>query len=162
MILRGLLLQQLRSENDVIRLDFADIELQQNIIPIEKAEQLVGRPAVQLFAFVGVDMRKHQVNILLLEIIKASTLRQNAADKLVGDFDAALLIGCAGVAVEDKAAKLTILVLLNRDRVAEFAAAVSEDDWKQPTIGFAGKTTSSVTRNFLPSEHIHRKTCSQS
>ena len=68
----GLLLQQLRRQNNVVCLDFADIELRQNIIPVDEAEQLVCRPTVQLSSFIRVDMRKHQVNILL----------QNADDNL--------------------------------------------------------------------------------
>lgn len=69
-ILGMLLLQQLRRHNNVIWLDFADIELKQNIISVDEAEQLVGGSAVQLSSFVGVDMRKHKVNILLLRSSK--------------------------------------------------------------------------------------------
>ena len=57
----GLLPQQLRRHNDVVRFDFTDVELRQNIIPVDEAEQLVGGPTVQLSSFIGVDMRKRDI-----------------------------------------------------------------------------------------------------
>ena len=72
-------------------------------------------------------MRKHQVNILLLEIIKTCAFRQDTTDKFMGYFDSAFLIGSTGVAKENKAALLTVLVAFNRNWVAEFTATVCKN-----------------------------------
>lgn len=137
--MRRLLPQQFRRHNDVVRFDLADIELRQNIIPVDEAEQLVGRPTVQLSSFVGVDMRKHEVNILLLKVVKASAFRQDAPDKFVGDFDAALLIRGAGVAVEDQAAEFPVPAALNRGGVTELTAAIRQDDREKLAVGFSAE-----------------------
>ena len=79
-------------------------------------------------------MRKHQVNILLLKVIKGLAFRQNAPNQFMGDFNAALLIGSAGIAVENKATKLTVFILLDGDRIAELTATVSQNDRKESTI----------------------------
>ena len=83
--MRILLPQQLRRQDDSIWLGFAEIEPRQNIIPVDEAEQLAGRPVVQLSSFVGVDTKNHKVNILLLKVTKASVFGQNTSNKFVGN-----------------------------------------------------------------------------
>ena len=72
-------------------------------------------------------MRKHQVNILLLEIIKTCAFWQDTTDKFMGDLDSAFLIGSTGVAIENETALLTVLVTFNRNWVAEFTATVCKN-----------------------------------
>ena len=90
-----------------------DIEFRQNIIPVDEAEQLVCGPTVQLSSFIRVDMRKHQVNVLLLKVIKRFAFRQNTPNQFVGYFDATFLIRGTGIAIKNKTAKLTVFVLLD-------------------------------------------------
>lgn len=66
---RELRLQQSGCQIDAVRLNAMSIELCQNITPVEKAEQLVCRPIVQLFPFIGVDVVHHQINIFLLKLV---------------------------------------------------------------------------------------------
>ena len=72
-------------------------------------------------------MRKHQVYILLLEIIKTCAFRQDTTDKFMGDLNPAFLIWGTGVTIENKAALLTVLVAFNRNWVAEFTATVCKN-----------------------------------
>ena len=97
-------------------------------------------------------MRKYQVNILLLKVIKGLAFRQNASNQFMSDFNAALLIGSAGIAVENKAAKLTVFILLDRDWVAELTATVRQNHGKELTIGFPPKRGIEVV------EHIQNRT----
>ncbi len=61
-------------------------------------------------------MRKHQVNILLLKVIKRFAFRQNTPNQFVGYFDAAFLIRGTGIAIENKTAKLIVFILFDGDR----------------------------------------------
>ena len=81
-------------------------------------------------------MRKHQVNILLLKVIKRFALRQNTPNQFVGYFDAAFLIRGTGIAIENKTAKLIVFILFDGDRIAELTATVSQNDRKESTIGW--------------------------
>ena len=48
-------------------------ELNENILAVDCAEQLVGGPAVQLFSCVGIDVAHHKVDVSLGKVIKART-----------------------------------------------------------------------------------------
>ena len=97
-------------------------------------------------------MRKHQVNILLLKVIKRFAFRQNTPNQFVGYFDAAFLIRGTGIAIENKTAKLTIFILLDRDWVAELTATVRQNHGKELTIGFPPKRGIEVV------EHLQNRT----
>ena len=84
-------------------------------------------------------MRKHQVNILLLKVIKRFAFRQNTPNQFVGYFDAAFLIRGTGIAIENKTAKLIVFILFDGDRIAELTATVSQNDRKESTIVFPSK-----------------------
>ena len=84
-------------------------------------------------------MRKHQVNILLLKVIKRFAFRQNTPNQFVGYFDAAFLIRGTGIAIENKTAKLIVFILFDGDRIAELTATVSQNDRKESTIDFPSK-----------------------
>ena len=79
-------------------------------------------------------MRKHQVNILLLKVIKRFAFRQNTPNQFVGYFDAAFLIRGTGIAIENKTAKLIVFILFDGDRIAELTVTVSQNDRKESTI----------------------------
>ena len=111
-----------------------DIEFRQDVIPVDEAEQLVCGPTVQLSSFIRVDMRKYQVNILLLKVIKRFAFWQNTPNQFVGYFDAAFLIRGTGIAIENKTAKLIVFILFDGDRIAELTATVSQNDRKESTI----------------------------
>ena len=90
-------------------------------------------------------MRKHQVNILLLKVIKRFAFRQNTPNQFVGYFDAAFLIRGAGIAIENKTAKLIVFILFDGDRIAELTATaaaivlgVSPNAVKYGLAGFEG------------------------
>ena len=85
-------------------------------------------------------MRKHQVNILLLKVIKGFAFRQDASNQFMSDFNAAFLIRGTGITIENKTAKLTIFILLDRDWVAELTATVRQNHGKELTIGFPPKS----------------------
>ena len=97
-------------------------------------------------------MRKHQVNVLLLKVIKRFAFRQNTPNQFVGYFDATFLIRGTGIAIKNKTAKLTVFVLLDGDWIAELTATVSQNDRKESTIGFPSKHGIEVI------EHIQNRT----
>ena len=70
----------------------------------------------------------------------------------MSNFNAAFLIGSAGIAVENKATKLTVFILLDRDRIAELTATVRQNHGKELTIGFPPKRGIEVV------EHLQNRT----
>ena len=60
---------------------------------MQEAEQLVCRPIVQLLPFIGVDIVHHQVNLLLLKLVKRGAFRNDAANEFVCNFNATFFIG---------------------------------------------------------------------
>ena len=98
---------------------------------MKKAEQLVCGPVAQLFSLVGIDVAHHQRYIFLGEVVETCLLRQYAADHLMGDFNAALLIGPLRVTVEHACSTLAISVELDGKRIRKFTSPVRQNDWKQ-------------------------------
>ena len=75
---------------------------------MKKAEQLVCGPVAQLFSFVRIDVTHHKGHIILNQVVKACSFLQYAADHFMCNFDAALLIGTLGIAVEDSGSALSV------------------------------------------------------
>lgn len=46
------------------------MKLRENILAMDCAEQLVCRPVVQLFTCVGINVAHHEVDVILLQMIK--------------------------------------------------------------------------------------------
>ena len=101
---------------------------------IEEAEHLVGRPVVQLFSFVRVDVRNHIIDVGLREIIEGRPFRRNAANHFVTNLDPAFLVGRTGIAVENTASQLAIAVALEGCRIRELAAAIGQNDGKETAV----------------------------
>ena len=106
---------------------------------MKKAEQLVCGPVAQLFSLVGIDVAHHQRHIFLGEVVEACLLRQYAADHLMGDFNAALLIGPLRVTVEHACSTLAISVELDGKRIRKFTSPVRQNDRKQSGKHFMPK-----------------------
>ncbi len=68
-------------------------------------------------SFIRVDMRKHQVNILLLETIKRSAFSVEYVESIRGKLQFLLLIWCTGIAIEDTATRMAVSVFFNGSRV---------------------------------------------
>ena len=115
------------------------IELCQNITPVEKAEQLVGRPIVQLFPFVGVNVVHHQINIFLLKLVQRGALRNDASNEFMRDLNTALFVRAAWVTVEHKTAQVSIGILFDCGWIGELRPTVREDNGKELRKGVGAK-----------------------
>ena len=82
---------------------------------MEKAEQLVCRPIVQLFPFVGVNVVHHQINIFLLKLVQRGALRNDASNEFMRDLNTALFVRAAWVTVEHKTAQVPIIFITAKD-----------------------------------------------
>ena len=106
-------------------MDALNVQVVQSIFAVEEAEQLVCGPVVQLLACIRVDMRHHQIHLILCKIFKGCTFRKYSADELMGYFNAAFLAGTLRVAVENKRPAIAVLIELDRGRIRKFTASVT-------------------------------------
>ena len=102
------------------------MKLHENLLAMDCAEQLVCGPVVQLFSCVGIDVAHHEVDVILLQMIKGSTFRDNTSDHFVGYFTSALLVGVLRIAEKDAGPELSGgPVALNRSWIRKLTAPVS-------------------------------------
>ena len=85
----------------------------------------MGGPVVQLLACVRVDMRHHQVHLILCKVLEGCPFRKDPADELMRYFDTAFLAGSLRITVENISPAAAVFIKLNRGRVREFAASVA-------------------------------------
>lgn len=123
------LLQKSRRKIDLVSGDKLLTELNENVLAVDCAEQLVCGPVVQLFSCVGIDVAHHKVNISLGKMVKGSSFGKNTSDHLMCDLAGAFLVGALGIAEEDAGAKLAGgHVALDGEWIGKFAAPVGQDD----------------------------------
>ena len=124
--------EELRLEDDVVRPDPADVEEVRDIRPELLREQVVRGPVGERGPDVAVDVRHHQVDVLLGEVVErrrqqvAVALGEDEADALVVALGVRLLAGRSRVAVEEVGDAVALAVELDGPRVAELGAVVGE------------------------------------
>ena len=126
-------------ERDLVGGDPDDPELAEELlalVPELLDEGVVGRPSPERLARVAVDVRDHQVDLLLRERIEGRAFLQDPPELQVEALDVRLLRGAVGVAVEHAdAAGLEPVrvvdrvgpVVLDHLRVAELGAVVEDE-----------------------------------
>jgi hypothetical protein len=95
-----LLFEKLQLNYDVLGCDRRTSKFFKQIFSIEEAECIVRTTVVQLLSFIGIYVIHHQEHILLCQVIKAVTLRQNASYQLMIDFTRSLLIELARITIK--------------------------------------------------------------
>ena len=121
----GLFHQQFRFKNDLVCVNTLNFQVVQSIFAVKEAEQLVCRPVVQLFTWIRVNMRHHQIHLVLRKILEWRSLGKDPSDEFMRDFDTAFLVGSLWVTIKDICPAASILVELNRWRVGKFTTPVS-------------------------------------
>lgn len=66
-------------------------------------------------------MAHHEQNVALLQMVKGCTLREDAANKLVRDLAATLLVRTLRITIENAASDFSKLGTFNGNRVRKFA-----------------------------------------
>ena len=148
-----LLAEEHGREVDVVRLDAPDAERVEELLPVLAVaghERVVGGGVVEDAARVAVDVREHEVDVVLGEGLERHALDQDPAGLLVHALGVCLLLRAVRVAVEHAGAVLVrggavlpllALVLaardeervgLDGDRVGELRAVVRDDDGEEP------------------------------
>ena len=142
----GLLLEPLaeeyRVEDDALRVHAADAELLQELAPalaIERDELVIRGFAVERRARGGVDVREHEVDVLLRQRVEGRALDEDPPDLLVVALDVRLLLRVVRVAEEHVRAPLELrrvvlrvdAVELDHLRVRELRAVVGEYDGEE-------------------------------
>ena len=134
-----LLLEQTGCQVNIVGGDLPDAEGRQNGVPVQEAEQPVGGLVIQLLSRIGVNVAHHEQDVALLQIVKGRALWKDAADKLMCDLTAALLVGTLRIAVENSASHFAQFGALNGNGVSKLTASVSQYNWEQAAILFGSQ-----------------------
>ena len=142
----GLLLELLAEEDwveyDALCVDAADAELLQELepaLPVERDELVVRGLPAERRARGGVDVREHEVDVLLRQRVEGRALDEDPPDLLVVALDVRLLLRVVRVAEEDVCPSLELrrvvlrvgAVELDHLRVRELRAVVGEYDGEE-------------------------------
>ena len=132
-----LAVEERRLEDDVVRRDAPDVEEIRELDAELPRHQAVWGLVSGRLADVAVDVRHHEVDVVLRqgverrrqEVVRA--FRQHEADELVVALDVRLLVRRAGVGVEQVGDLVALAVLLDPVRQRELGAVVRDEDGEQ-------------------------------
>ena len=130
--------EERRLEDDVVRRDAPDVEEIRELDTELPRHQVVGGLVAGGLADIAVDVRHHEVDVLLRqrverrrqEVVRA--LRRHEPDELVVAPDVPLLVRRAGVHVEQVGDLVALAVPLDPVRQRELGAVVRDEDEEQP------------------------------
>ena len=131
-----LLAEHVRVERHLVRGDLHDAEAVEEpapLVPVCLRELVVGRGVPERGARVAVDVREHDVDVVLVQGVEARALEEDAPELLVIALDVRLLRRAVRVAVEDLRARhqpVRVVVragVLGHDGVGERGPVVLED-----------------------------------
>ena len=141
-LLLELLAEEDRVEDDALGVDAADAELLQELAPalaVERDERVVRRLPVERRSRGGVDVREHEVDVVLRQRVEGRALDEDPPDLLVVALDVGLLLRVVRVAEEHVRAPLELrwvvlrvdAVELDHLRVRELRPVVGENDGEE-------------------------------
>ena len=118
-------------EDDVIALDFHNVQANSSLGTVEEAEHLKGSLVVQRTTRSRVDVGEHQVDVCLGEAVQREAIWNDVADIVVVALDMRLLAGLHRITVEYLQPGVTLSVKLEQPVLLKFCAAVSQEDREQ-------------------------------
>ena len=95
----------------------------QHLFAIEGRKEFCRRFAAKLFPSVGIDVRHHEVDILLSQMVKGSAGRENLANKLMISFNMRFLSRRIRIAIEEMN-----VIMLNSSWIGELCAIIGKKD----------------------------------
>ena len=120
-----------RSEDDVARRDFGDVEGVEEGLAVAFAGDGDGGAVAEDGADVAVVVRGDAIDVMLGEMVEGAAGGEDAAEVCVGAFDGAFLEGAVGVAVEDADGVLGGAEAFDGGGGTEFGAAVGKGDGEE-------------------------------
>ena len=120
-----------RSEDDVARRDFGDVEGVEEGLAVAFAGDGDGGAVAEDGADVAVVVRGDAIDVMLGEMVEGAAGGEDAAEVCVGALDGAFLEGAVGVAVEDADGVLGGAEAFDGGGGTEFGAAVGKGDGEE-------------------------------